>query len=46
MTSWIVSKRGIKNSVDPRKPYAWLVEKERTVSGDIEDTGNNLPDQP
>jgi radical SAM enzyme (TIGR01210 family) len=34
---WIVSKRGRKNSVDPQKPYAWLVEKERTVSGEIED---------
>jgi len=35
---WIVSRRGNKNSVDPRKPYAWLIEKERTVSGNIEDT--------
>jgi len=35
---WIVSKRGSKNSVDPRKPYAWLVEKERALSGKIEDT--------
>jgi hypothetical protein len=35
---WIVSNRGRKNSVDPKKPYAWLVEKERTVSGKIEDT--------
>jgi archaeosine synthase beta-subunit len=35
---WIVSNRGKKNSVDPGKPYAWLVEKERTVSGKIEDT--------
>ncbi len=35
---WIVSCRGNKNSVDPRKPYAWLVEKERTSSGTIEDT--------
>jgi len=34
---WIVSNRGKKNSVDPRKPYAWLVEKERTISGEIED---------
>ena len=36
---WIVSRRGNKNSVDPKKPYGWLVEKERTVSGSIEDTG-------
>jgi radical SAM enzyme (TIGR01210 family) len=34
---WIVSNRGRKNSVDPQKPYAWLVEKERTASGAIED---------
>lgn len=34
---WIVSHRGNKNTVDPDKPYAWLVEKERTVSGEIED---------
>lgn len=36
---WILSYRGAKNQVDPAKPYAWLVEKERTVSGTIEDTG-------
>ena len=35
---WILSIRGEKNAVDPRKPYAWLVEKERTASGIIEDT--------
>jgi radical SAM enzyme (TIGR01210 family) len=35
---WIVSQRGSKNSVDTTRPYATLVEKERTVSGDIEDT--------
>lgn len=34
---WIVSNRGIKNIVDPQKPYAWLVEKERQSSGKIED---------
>ena len=34
---WIVSHRGKKNAVDPLKPYAWLVEKERTASGCIED---------
>jgi archaeosine synthase beta-subunit len=34
---WIVSNRGKKNTVDPEKPYAWLIEKERTVSGKIED---------
>lgn len=34
---WVVSCRGIKNSVDPQKPYSWIVEKERTPSGTIED---------
>jgi len=37
--SWIISMRGNKNKVDPHKPYGWLVEKERTISGKIEDTG-------
>ena len=37
--SWIVSVRGNKNKVDPQKPYGFLVEKERTISGNIEDTG-------
>jgi len=36
---WILSHRGTKNPVDPFKPYAWLVEKERQMSGVIEDTG-------
>jgi archaeosine synthase beta-subunit len=35
---WIISSRGGKNSVDPEKPYAWLVEKEYTASGKVEDT--------
>jgi len=35
---WILEKRGGKNAVDPLKPYGWLVEKERTPSGKIEDT--------
>ena len=35
---WIVSRRGDKNSVDPGRPYAWLVEKERAVTGEIGDT--------
>jgi len=35
---WILSRRGRKNAVDPRKPYAWLVEKERSSSGITEDT--------
>lgn len=36
--NWIVSKRGTKNLVDQNRPYAWLVEKERNISGKIEDT--------
>ena len=35
----IVSGRGEKNCIDPQKPYAWFVEKERTASGEIEDVG-------
>jgi radical SAM enzyme (TIGR01210 family) len=35
---WILSKRGKKNLVDSRKPYAWLVEKERAAGGTIADT--------
>ncbi|MDP4224611.1 MAG: radical SAM protein [Bacteroidota bacterium] len=34
---WIKANRGKKNSVDPRKPYAWLVEKEMIPSGRVED---------
>jgi hypothetical protein len=36
--NWILSSRGKKNSIDPKKPYGWLVEKERTAEGKIEDT--------
>jgi len=36
---WIVSSRGSKNIVDPQKPYGWLIEKERTIRGKVEDTG-------
>jgi len=36
---WILSLRGKKNDIDPLKPYGWIVEKERTRSGLIEDTG-------
>ncbi len=35
---WILSNRGRKNVLDPLKPYGWLIEKERTLSGNIEDT--------
>ena len=37
-SKWITSKRGEKNEVDEFRPYGWLVEKERTISGKIEDT--------
>ena len=46
---WILVRRGEKNKVDPYKPYAYFVEKERTVSGKIEDiaviflTNNECP---
>ncbi len=36
---WITASRGKKNHIDPQKPYAWIVEKERTLSGRIEDVG-------
>ncbi len=38
-SSWIVSNRPERNPVDPYKPYAWLVEKERGASGELKDTG-------
>jgi radical SAM enzyme (TIGR01210 family) len=34
---WILSLRGKKNNLDTGKPYAWLVEKELTRKGNIED---------
>lgn len=36
---WILAQRGGKNRVDPKRPYAWFVEKEYTASGKVEDTG-------
>ncbi len=33
---WVRSYRGKRNKVDPEKPYAYLVEQERSPSGDIE----------
>src|SRR5258708_1062515 len=36
--SRIVSLRPPKNTVDPFKPYAFLVEPERTREGSVEDT--------
>ncbi|MFZ2341256.1 MAG: hypothetical protein WAW07_16220 [Bacteroidales bacterium] len=34
---WILSCRGRKNNPHPFRPYEWLVEKERTPSGAVED---------
>jgi radical SAM enzyme (TIGR01210 family) len=39
LDKWILSHRRKKNKVDTYKPYAWLVEKERQISGEIEDIG-------
>lgn len=39
LDKWILSHRGKKNRVDPFKPYAWLVERERQISGEVEDVG-------
>jgi len=34
---WIRNQRGLKNHVDPFRPYHFLIEKERSLSGEIED---------
>lgn len=36
---WILSHHGDKNSVNPRIPYTWIVEKEQSVTGIV---GDNL----
>lgn len=36
-SSWILSRRGSKNQVDPFRPYAFFVEKEHTSGGNIEE---------
>jgi radical SAM enzyme (TIGR01210 family) len=33
--AWIIARRGPRNAVDPRIPYAFLVEDERTAAGEI-----------
>ncbi len=38
-SNWIVSNRPERNKIDPYRPYAWLVEKERAASGEMKDTG-------
>lgn len=35
--SWILRHRPAKNIVDPTRPYAFFVEKERAASGNVED---------
>jgi hypothetical protein len=32
---WILARRGSRNAVDPRVPYAYLVEDERSAAGEI-----------
>jgi hypothetical protein len=32
---WIVSRRGTRNPVDPKRPYHFLIEEERAASGEI-----------
>ncbi|MEC7811514.1 MAG: radical SAM protein [Verrucomicrobiota bacterium] len=34
---WIIGQRGPKNPLDPHRPYAWLLEKERAADGSIVD---------
>jgi radical SAM enzyme (TIGR01210 family) len=34
---WILERRGERNSLDPLRPYAHFVEKERTERGDVVD---------
>jgi radical SAM enzyme (TIGR01210 family) len=36
-TSWILSHRGKKNHVEAGIPYAYTIEKERGINGDVED---------
>jgi len=33
---WILDRRPSRNKLDPQRPYAFLIEKERAESGDIE----------
>ena len=32
---WILAQRGVRNPLDPSKPYAFVVEEERAASGEI-----------
>ncbi len=33
--AWILARRGRRNAVDPMQPWSFLVEKERSASGDV-----------
>jgi radical SAM enzyme (TIGR01210 family) len=33
--AWILSRRSARNTLDPRKPYAYLVEDERAENGEV-----------
>ena len=35
---WIIRQRGPKNPLDPYRPYAWLLEKERAADGSLVDS--------
>ena len=32
---WVVSRRGPRNAVDPKRPYQFLIEQERTGPGEV-----------
>src|SRR5262245_24236121 len=34
---WVVGRRGPKNSLDPWRPYAFLVDPERSAAGEVVD---------
>jgi len=33
--AWILARRGARNPQDPRKPYAFFIEQERSDSGEV-----------
>ena len=37
---WILAHRGGRNEVDPTRPYAYLVERERTRAGEVVDVAS------
>ncbi len=37
---WILAYRGSRNEVDPTRPYAYLVERERTRAGEVVDVAS------